>query len=152
MDSALVLVLFLFSLSTFQVGDGSSVAQSHWVKRTSMVDSRGSVTDVQFAPKHLGLQIVRYGAFFLFCLPTNSSFVFQVTTAADGVIRIYENIDQSNLSQWQLVHELPSKFAGCSCASWSQSRLLPQILAVGSYDETPSTGKVVLFELVDQGR
>ncbi|GAV02372.1 hypothetical protein RvY_12948 [Ramazzottius varieornatus] len=114
------------------VGDGSSVAQSHWVKRTSMVDSRGSVSDVQFAPKHLGLQIV--------------------TTAADGVIRIYENIDQSNLSQWQLVHEISSKFAGCSCASWSQSRLLPQILAVGSYDEAPSTGKVVLFELVDQGR
>ena len=30
-----------------------------WIKRTSLVDSRTSVTDVRFAPKHLGLQLVR---------------------------------------------------------------------------------------------
>lgn len=29
-----------------------------WIKRTSLVDSRTSVTDVKFAPKHLGLQLV----------------------------------------------------------------------------------------------
>ncbi|KAK7505768.1 hypothetical protein BaRGS_00003039 [Batillaria attramentaria] len=31
--------------------------QNHWLKRTSLVDSRTSVTDVKFAPKHLGLQL-----------------------------------------------------------------------------------------------
>ena len=31
---------------------------SQWVKRTSLVDSRTSVTDVQFASKHQGLQLV----------------------------------------------------------------------------------------------
>lgn len=31
----------------------------HQVKRTSLVDSRTSVTDVKFAPKHLGLRLVR---------------------------------------------------------------------------------------------
>ena len=36
-------------------GDGG---QTHWVKRSSLVDSRTSVTDVKFAPKHLGLQLV----------------------------------------------------------------------------------------------
>ena len=35
------------------VADGCG-NQSHWVKRTSLVDSRTSVTDVKFAPKHLG--------------------------------------------------------------------------------------------------
>ena len=29
-----------------------------WIKRTSLVDSRTSVTDVKFAPKHMGLQLV----------------------------------------------------------------------------------------------
>ena len=32
--------------------------QNHWLKRTSLVDSRTSVTDVKFAPKHMGLQLV----------------------------------------------------------------------------------------------
>ena len=31
---------------------------SQWVKRTSLVDSRTSVTDVKFASKHQGLQLV----------------------------------------------------------------------------------------------
>lgn len=41
---------------------GESVKEggpSRWTKRTSLVDSRTSVTDVKFAPKHLGLQLVR---------------------------------------------------------------------------------------------
>ena len=37
-----------------EAGDGGQ-----WVKRSSLVDSRTSVTDVKFAPKHLGLQLVR---------------------------------------------------------------------------------------------
>ena len=33
--------------------------QTHWVKRATLVDSRTSVNDIKFAPKHLGLQLVR---------------------------------------------------------------------------------------------
>ena len=40
-------------------GESGDNDQSHWVKRSSLVDSRTSVTDVKFAPKHLGLQLVR---------------------------------------------------------------------------------------------
>lgn len=32
--------------------------QTHWVKRATLVDSRTSVNDIKFAPKHLGLQLV----------------------------------------------------------------------------------------------
>ena len=39
-----------------------------WIKRASLVDSRTAVTDVKFAPKHMGLQLVggmKYKQFFV---------------------------------------------------------------------------------------
>ena len=44
----------------FSAGESDEGGSSHWVKRSILVDSRTSVTDVQFAPKHLGLQLVKY--------------------------------------------------------------------------------------------
>jgi nucleoporin SEH1 len=32
---------------------------THWKKRTALVDSRSNVTDIKFAPRHLGLMLVR---------------------------------------------------------------------------------------------
>lgn len=40
------------------VGSKGGLVTNTWLKRTSLVDSRTSVTDVGFAPKHLGLQLV----------------------------------------------------------------------------------------------
>ena len=74
---------------------GSAVGghnNSHnWVKRTSLVDSRTSVTDVKFAPRHLGLMLA--------------------TCSADGIVRVYEATDIMNLSEWSLQHEIPCKVA-----------------------------------------
>lgn len=102
--------------------------QSHWIKRTTLVDSRTSVTDVKFAPKHMGLMLT--------------------TCSADGVVRIYEAPDVMNLSQWSLQHEISSKFP-CSCISWnpSSSRAHAPMIAVGS-DESNVTygGKVQIYE------
>ena len=42
----------------FLAGETLRTGQSNWVRRSSLVDSRTAVTDVQFAPKHLGLQLV----------------------------------------------------------------------------------------------
>lgn len=72
------------------------------IKRTTLVDSRTSVTDVKFAPKHMGLMLT--------------------TCSADGVVRIYEAPDVMNLSQWSLQHEISCKLS-CSCISWNPSRL-----------------------------
>ena len=47
---------FLFFF--FSAGEHGDGGETHWVKRSSLVDSRTSVTDVKFAPKHLGLQLV----------------------------------------------------------------------------------------------
>lgn len=70
------------------------------MRRTNLVDSRTSVTDVKFGPKTQGLQLA--------------------TCSADGVIRIYEAPDVMNLSQWTLQHEVQCKLS-CSCLSWNPS-------------------------------
>ncbi|KAL5021658.1 hypothetical protein ScPMuIL_000813 [Solemya velum] len=114
---------------------GESVKEggpSRWTKRTSLVDSRTSVTDVKFAPKHLGLQLV--------------------TCSADGIVRIYEAPDVMNLSQWSLQHEISCKLS-CSCVSWNPSRSHPPLLAIGSDDSNPSAGgKVQIYEYNDTTR
>ncbi|KAH0617835.1 hypothetical protein JD844_016465 [Phrynosoma platyrhinos] len=87
--------------------------QSHWVKRTTLVDSRTSVTDVKFAPKHMGLMLA--------------------TCSADGVVRIYEAPDVMNLSQWSLQHEISCKLS-CSCISWNPSSIMEDLRYI--VDET----------------
>lgn len=119
------------------VGEGSGPGERgmrHWVRRTNLVDSRTSVTDVKFAPKTLGLLLA--------------------TCSADGVIRIYEAPDVMNLSQWTLQHDISCKLP-CSCISWnpSLSRLHPPMIAVGSDDSnTSSGGKVFIYEYSENGR
>ncbi|XP_069813905.1 nucleoporin SEH1 isoform X1 [Dendropsophus ebraccatus] len=108
--------------------------QSHWVKRTTLVDSRTSVTDVKFAPKHIGLMLA--------------------TCSADGVVRIYEAPDVMNLSQWSLQHEISCKLS-CSCISWnpSSSRAHSPTIAVGSDDSSPNImGKVQIYEYNENTR
>lgn len=80
--------------------NGGDRGQSHWIKRTSLVDSRTSVTDVKFAPKQLGLQLA--------------------TCSADGMVRVYEAPDVMNLSQWSLQSDINCRMP-LSCISWNHS-------------------------------
>ncbi|CAL8102250.1 unnamed protein product [Calicophoron daubneyi] len=82
-----------------------------WVRRANLVDPRTSVTGLQFAPRHLGLQLA--------------------AISTDGLLRIYEALDVMNLSQWRLQFDFGTKMTG-SCLAWSQSRLDPPLIAVGS--------------------
>ncbi|CAG9766553.1 unnamed protein product [Ceutorhynchus assimilis] len=108
--------------------------QRHWVRRTNLVDSRTSVTDVKFGPKAQGLQLA--------------------TCSAEGIIRIYEAPDVMNLSQWTLQHEVQCKLP-LSCLSWNPSpnRSHPSMIAVGS-DEPHTTpgGKVFIYEYSENSR
>uniref|UniRef100_T1IJ16 Nucleoporin SEH1 n=1 Tax=Strigamia maritima TaxID=126957 RepID=T1IJ16_STRMM len=122
---------------------GSDKGLSHWIKRSSLVDSRTSVTDVKFAPKHLGLQLA--------------------TSSADGIVRIYDAPDVTNLSQWSLNNEIQCRMS-CSCLSWNPSQWLwklnkcvfsssPAMLAIGSDDPNPVLGgKVFIYEYSDSAR
>ena len=103
-----------------------------WLRRTNLVDSRTSVTDVKFAPKTQGLMLA--------------------TCSADGIIRIYEAPDIMNLSQWTLSHEIICKVP-LSCLSWNHSmfRLHVPMIAAGS-DDSSSGGKVFIFEYSENSR
>jgi len=106
----------------------------HWVRRTNLVDSRTSVTDVKFGPKAQGLQLA--------------------TCSAEGIIRIYEAPDVMNLSQWTLQHEVQCKLP-LSCLDWNPTlnRMHPPMIAVGS-DETGAGagGKVFIYEYSENSR
>lgn len=114
-----------------------STASQHsrsWTRKSALVDSRTSVTDVKFAPKHLGLQLA--------------------TCSTDGSIRIYDAPDVMNLSQWSMQHQIKVKLS-CSCLSWNPSSYPghPAMIAVGSDDANPSAGgKVMIFEYNEPNR
>lgn len=64
-----IIIIFTFphKLTVFYaVGEAGNATQSknqsHWVKRTSLVDSRTNVTDIKFAPKHMGLLLAMCSA------------------------------------------------------------------------------------------
>jgi nucleoporin SEH1 len=106
--------------------------KSSWVKRTSLVDSRTSVTDVKFAPHHLGLLLA--------------------TCSVDGIVRIYEAPDVMLLSQWSPQHELNCQMP-LSSISWNPLRGHPPMIVVGSNDAASTkSGKVILFEFNENAR
>ncbi|CAL8105034.1 unnamed protein product [Orchesella dallaii] len=112
------------------VGEGSigdRISATHWVKRTTLVDSRTSVTDVKFAPRYLGLVLA--------------------TCSADGFVRIYEAPDVMNLTQWSLQYEIPVKLS-CSCIAWNPTypRHFAPMIAVGTDDSTVDVPKVMIYE------
>lgn len=112
----------------------NSQPAKRWVRRTNLVDSRTSVTDVKFAPKNQGLLLA--------------------TCSTDGMIRIYEAPDIMNLSQWSLQHEIACKLP-LSCLSWNQSqfRLHAPMIAAGSDDNSSQTqGKVFIYEASENAR
>ncbi|KAK0061820.1 nucleoporin SEH1 [Biomphalaria pfeifferi] len=114
------------------IGTKGGSSSNTWIKRTSLVDSRTSVTDVGFAPKHLGLQLA--------------------TCSEDGIVRIYEAVDVMNLSNWQLQYEFNCNFK-LSCLSWNTSRMHPPMIAVGSDEPSPAAGgKVQIYEYSETNR
>lgn len=104
----------------------TSTPGKKFIRRTNLVDSRTSVTDVKFGPKTLGLVLA--------------------TSSSDGIIRIYEAPDIMNLSQWTLQHEIVCKIP-LSCLSWNPSlfRLHSPMIAAGS-DVSGQEPKVFVFE------
>lgn len=53
-----------------------------WARKAQLGDSRDSVQDIKFSPRHLGLKLA--------------------TASSDGLVRVYEAVDVMNLSHWPL--------------------------------------------------
>lgn len=83
-----------------------------WQKRATLVDSRDSVFDISFSPRHLGLKLA--------------------TCSGDGFVRIYEAIDVINLAHWPLMEEFEAEKRGANSISWCSSPFERPMLAVGS--------------------
>ncbi|KAF9258176.1 WD40 repeat-like protein [Marasmius fiardii PR-910] len=69
--------------------NGASSAQpaiSRWVERAVLLDARGTVRAVEFAPHHFGLKLA--------------------TISTDNFLRIYECLEQPSLTTWQLSEEV----------------------------------------------
>ena len=58
-SEVLSIIYNLHSCAVRESAESVRKLQTHWVKRATLVDSRTSVNDIKFAPKHLGLQLVR---------------------------------------------------------------------------------------------
>jgi len=87
-----------------------------WVEKAKIVESQGSVQDIEFAPNYLGLKLA--------------------TISADGKLRIYEAMDIMNLIHWTLLEEIEVTSAGKEsdghyCLSWSTSRFHQPMIVVG---------------------
>ncbi|KAK0407739.1 hypothetical protein QR680_003560 [Steinernema hermaphroditum] len=146
-----------------QVGRGE--ASNNWVKRSTLNESAVNVTDIQFAPRYMGLMLA--------------------TGAKDGMVRIYEAPDIMNITQWECIHEIdffrealitafpelrhhPVKEVSngkeqskeepqfpdirISALSWSTCRFQRQLLAAStdSEDERANACRVVFFECVEE--
>ncbi|CAH1766552.1 8159_t:CDS:2 [Entrophospora sp. SA101] len=93
-----------------------------WAERATLVESRGSVQDIEFAPNCWGLKLA--------------------TCAADGMLRIFEALEVNNLLQWSLMGEaeitpgISTKEAERNyCISWCPSRTQLPMIAVGCSKE-----------------
>eukprot|EP01117_Protostelium_nocturnum_P015918 TRINITY_DN6204_c1_g1_i1.p1 TRINITY_DN6204_c1_g1~~TRINITY_DN6204_c1_g1_i1.p1 ORF type:complete len:316 (-),score=59.73 TRINITY_DN6204_c1_g1_i1:69-1016(-) len=102
--------------------------EKSWKPRATLVDSRESVTDIKFAPRHHGFKLA--------------------ACSNDGYVRTYEAIDVTNLSHWSLMEEFESQKGPINCIAWnpSPSDTRP-LLAVGGND-----GLVKIWEYNDMAR
>ncbi|EGO03447.1 hypothetical protein SERLA73DRAFT_174926 [Serpula lacrymans var. lacrymans S7.3] len=72
--------------STAPLQAASVPSTSRWVERSTLVDARGTVRAVEFSPRHFGLKLA--------------------TISSDNHLRIYECLEQSSLTTWQLSEEV----------------------------------------------
>lgn len=84
------------------VASGSN-SSSRWVERAVLLDARGTVRAVEFAPHHFGLKLVFMNAHSRVSLHLNLT---QATVSSDNYLRIYECLEQSSLATWQLCEEV----------------------------------------------
>lgn len=107
--------------------------QNGWVKRLALHDSRSTITDLKFAPKYLGLQLI---------LCTQS-----------GEVKIYECNDIINSNVWCIIQpDLKTNISSCSSCSWSTCFKLPILLALGSDEINPTSEKLIIFEYDESSR
>ncbi|KAH9916226.1 WD40 repeat-like protein [Amylocystis lapponica] len=67
-------------------GGAGPSSGSRWVERAMLVDAKGTVRAVEFAPQHFGLKLAMI--------------------SSDNYLRVYECLEQPSLTTWQLAEEV----------------------------------------------
>lgn len=120
--------------------DGAKKAEVRWQRKAHLADSGESVNDLAFAPRHMGLKLVRFAARTALHSPgvpplppppSHALLLAQATASADGVVRFYVAEDVMNLSVWSPQPPFEADSEGASCLSWCQSRFDTQMIVVG---------------------
>ncbi|KXN84492.1 Nucleoporin SEH1 [Leucoagaricus sp. SymC.cos] len=96
---------------------GQTQPVTRWIERNIMAEGKGTVRDVAFAPHYFGLKLA--------------------TIASDNILRIYECIDQSSLTTWQLLQDIDVLNLPSSSTPTFYSR--PHTLALGTPTQTFSS-------------
>jgi len=97
-----------------------------WIMKATLFESHRPVQDIKFAPRHQGLKLA--------------------TGSQDGVVRIYEAPDITNLSHWTVVEEIEQQKEGINCLSWNLCPFDKPMLAIGCSNE------VKIYEFNDNTR
>uniref|UniRef100_A0A9J2P7R3 Anaphase-promoting complex subunit 4 WD40 domain-containing protein n=1 Tax=Ascaris lumbricoides TaxID=6252 RepID=A0A9J2P7R3_ASCLU len=127
------------SLARNGVHSGKNKGHTHWRRCCQLVDSRHNVTDIKFAPRHLGLMLACY-------------FHFVATVSSQGMLRIYEAPDIINLSMWNLNTDITVFKYRCSALTWSSNRLTKPLIAIASDDAEDVTKYIAVYEYHDNLR
>ncbi|OCH93924.1 WD40 repeat-like protein [Obba rivulosa] len=67
-------------------GSGGAVLTSKWVERAMLVDAKGTVRAIEFAPQHFGLKLA--------------------SISSDNQLRVYDCLEQPSLTTWQMAEEV----------------------------------------------
>lgn len=97
----------------------SGDASKKWKLKATLGDAH-DILSVKFAPSQLGLKLA--------------------TCSNDGIVRIYEALDITNLSQWQITDQFEvteGDTKGTTCLAWNSSPFDAATIAVGSQSASP---------------
>ena len=90
-----------------------------WIERARLVDARGGVRSIGFAPAHFGLRLA--------------------SVAMDGLVRVYEALEPNNLAHWTLMDDfravdtaVPRGEETSFCLSWAKSSRSQIRMVVGA--------------------
>ena len=117
-----------------RMGMGMGGVQNHgrWKERAKLSHSKKGLSCVKFAPRHLRLLLA--------------------TGSADGMVRIYEAVEVTNLTQWLLktsikVEPDSSSDLGVTCLDWCTGKSDPPTIVVGG-----SSGNVNVYRYSDASK
>ena len=88
------------------------------MSKINLFDSKESVEDIKFAPKHMGLMLA--------------------TASSEGFIRIYAPRDLMNLASWQFENEFEASVWGINSISWNKNPFDPPMMVIASKDKQSS--------------